>query len=578
MRTEIRKFLASTEPEVISITGHWGVGKTYAWRRYLVEARDERKIALKHYAYVSLFGLNSLEELKYSIFENTLDVSVINIAPSLATLKSHTDEIGKVLGKRAIGVLQQLPWLKTHIGAIGPAWFLSVRDTIVCVDDIERRGANLSAREVLGLVSFLKEQRNCKIILIWNDDAEDQGPGEFEKYHEKVVDRSLKFEPTPAESTRIALTENSATLGMLAENCMALGISNIRLIKRIERSVRELEKLLSKFDVDVLKQAIHSFTLISWSIYEPARAPSLDFLRRRGSDDTLMNKKALDRRDSVIEEELNSVPILPGSEASWNALLDVYKFSHMDEFDLVLLRGAQNGFFDEPDLAKCGKHMNDRINAERLDSSFAEAWEAYHGSFENDQEQVLDKIYEAFDKAVNRISLTSLNSCVDLFKTLGRPAQAEQMIKTFVERRGQEMSTFDLNHFPFQENITDPDVVHAVNQKFATFVSKRDPKAILISISDTSSWNPTDLNDLATLPVDDYYGLLKNNRGIELRKIINALLKFDNMVGATPTMQEMSKRAKEALKRIGEESPINARRVRRYGVVIDPTSKAAGRS
>lgn len=46
VRTEIRKFLAGTEPEVISITGHWGVGKTYAWRRYLVEARDEKKIGL----------------------------------------------------------------------------------------------------------------------------------------------------------------------------------------------------------------------------------------------------------------------------------------------------------------------------------------------------------------------------------------------------------------------------------------------------------------------------------------------------------------------------------------------------
>lgn len=90
--------------------------------------------------------------------------------------------------------------MKTHIGALGPAWFLSVNKTIVCVDDIERRGANLSAREVLGLVSFLKEQRNCKVILIWNDDAEDKERAEFEKYHEKVVDRSLNFEPTPNRS------------------------------------------------------------------------------------------------------------------------------------------------------------------------------------------------------------------------------------------------------------------------------------------------------------------------------------------------------------------------------------------
>jgi hypothetical protein len=521
---------------------------------------------------VSLFGLNSLEELKYSIFENTVDVSVINVAPSLATLKSHTDEIGKILGKKAIGVLQQLPWLKTHIGAIGPAWFLSVRDTIVCVDDVERRGTNLSAREVLGVVSFLKEQRNCKVMLIWNDDAEDKEKAEFEKYHEKVVDRSLNFEPTPTEAARIALAENSPILRLLAEDCITLGISNIRLIKRIERSVREIEKLLSKFDVDVLRQAVHSSTLISWSIYEPTRAPSLEFLRKRGSD------TPSDKKDSTVEEQLNSVSIRPGPEASWNALLDAYKFSHMDELDLVLVKGAQNGFFDEPDLDRCAQELNDRINAGRSDNSYTEAWDAYRDSFDDNQEQVLDKMYESFNRAVNRISLTSLNSCVDLFKTLGRPAQAERMIKTFVQARGQESSTFDLNNFPFQENVTDPDVIKAVTQKFATFASRRDPKAILMSISDTSSWNPTDLSDLAALPVDDYYQLLKNSRGIELRKIINALLKFDDMVGASPAMQEMSKRAREALKRIGEESPINARRVRRYGVVADQTSKVTEKS
>ncbi len=432
VRSEIRKFLAGSEPEVISITGHWGVGKTYAWRRYLIEARDEKKIGLKHYAYVSLFGLNSLEELKYSIFENTLDVSVIDVAPSLATLKSHTEEIGKVVGKQAIGFLQRLSPFKAHIGDIGPAWFLSVSDTIVCVDDIERRGANLSAREVLGLVSFLKEQRNCKVVLIWNDDAEDKERAEFDKYHEKVMSRSLTFAPTPAESTQIALAQSSLPLRMLAGNCISLGISNIRLIKRIERSVRELEQLLSKFDIDVLRQAVHSFTLIAWSIYEPARAPSLDFLRRRGS------WAPPDNKDKTIEEQLSSVPTTQGAEASWNALLDVYKFSSMDEFDLVLLRGAQNGFFDESDLKRCGKQLNDRITAERADRSFADAWDAYHDSFDDNQEEVLDKIYEAFNSAISRMGLTTLNSCVELFKVLGRTEQAQQMIRAFMTARGQE--------------------------------------------------------------------------------------------------------------------------------------------
>jgi hypothetical protein len=245
----------------------------------------------------------------------------------------------------------------------------------------------------------------------------------------------------------------------------------------------------------------------------------------------------------------------------------------MDEMDLVLLEGAQKGFFDEPALEVFAQGMHDQLAAARSDSSFSEAWDLYHDSFDDNKEEVLDAMHAAFKKAIDRMSLTSLNSTVEIFKGLGRPDQAQKMIETFVQARGQERSTFDLGAFPFAENVTDPDVVSALNKKLATFPIKKAPKAILIAISETSSWNSDDLRDLAALPVEDFYQLLKSSRGYELRHIINACLKFDNMGGASPEMKELSRRAKEALKRIGEESGINARRVRRYGVVVNPPPK-----
>ena len=61
VKDQIRRFLSSNEPEVICIGGRWGVGKTYAWKKYLKDAHDEADIALKRYSYVSLFGVNSLD-------------------------------------------------------------------------------------------------------------------------------------------------------------------------------------------------------------------------------------------------------------------------------------------------------------------------------------------------------------------------------------------------------------------------------------------------------------------------------------------------------------------------------------
>ena len=76
---ETRRFLASSTPEIICISGRWGVGKSYAWNRILRNAQANNAIALKRYSYVSLFGLNSLEQFRSAIFENLLDKSQIGV-------------------------------------------------------------------------------------------------------------------------------------------------------------------------------------------------------------------------------------------------------------------------------------------------------------------------------------------------------------------------------------------------------------------------------------------------------------------------------------------------------------------
>src|SRR6266478_9056950 len=90
---EIRRFLSTSDPEVMSFSGRWGVGKTFAWKKLLKAAQGDGKIPLN--SYVSLFGVNSLEELKYSIFENTVASSDVGVEPSLETLKSNTGAVVK---------------------------------------------------------------------------------------------------------------------------------------------------------------------------------------------------------------------------------------------------------------------------------------------------------------------------------------------------------------------------------------------------------------------------------------------------------------------------------------------------
>jgi hypothetical protein len=559
VENEIRRFLSTEEPEVICISGHWGVGKTYAWNHYLKDSLAKGGIALKRYSYVSLFGINSLDELRYSIFENSVKSSDIGVELSLETLRSNTSAAVEGLVRKSLRVMQQTPLTSSYVGGLGPVWLSSVRGTIVCVDDIERRGKELSSRDVLGLVSTLKEQKKCKVVLILNDEALESDKEDFQRYYEKVVDTSLKFAPSPQECARIALAGNSKTEKLLADSCVNLGISNIRLIKRIERSVRSIEPILAEFDEEVLRDAVQSLALLGWVVFEPSRAPSLEYLlKRRGA-----HIFSADNKKEPMSEE----------EGAWNALLDVYGFANMEEIDLVLLEGVRNGFFDPSLVKKHASVVNEQIKAAKLDSSFKDAWGLYHNSFDNDQEEVLKALYQSSLNGVKFISPVNLSSTLSLLKALGGADQAAEVVKHYVASHGANRQLFDLQNYPFAEDVTDPDLVKAFKEKYAQSKGQKEPATILLSMAETSSWNPEDIEILSALPVDEYYQILKRNKGANLRKIINACLLFDRINNATPDMSEISKRAKDAMKRIGRESTINARRVKAYGIEVEPKNE-----
>ncbi|WP_322887513.1 hypothetical protein [Sinorhizobium medicae] len=92
----------------------------------------------------------------------------------------------------------------------------------------------------------------------------------------------------------------------------------------------------------------------------------------------------------------------------------------------------------------------------------------------------------------------------------------------------------------------------------------RDIAAIMMAIKD--GWGESQLTTLATAPVDEYRKAFKAHSGQELRRMLANVFQFERIVNASEEMREVPRRAREALKQIGSESPINARRVARFGV------------
>lgn len=554
--SEIQRFLASEEPEVLCITGKWGVGKTYSWNHYLRSGQEAGAIKLGTYSYVSLFGKNSLDDLKRSIFEEA-ESTKPRETDKLTNARGLAERFGRKAAPKIPHLIKALK-LGEWGAVAAPFFFLTVRNQIVCIDDLERAGRGLDAKDVLGLATFLKEQRNCKVALLLNDQELTKSDKKtYASQLEKVADTVLIFDPTAKESAAIGVSKQTPHADLLARHCETLGIVNIRVIKRIERIARRLQEVLTDFDKAVFEQALHSATLFTWARFQPDAAPPIGLLKDRRRFHGLRSQK-----DSGVDPDAN-----------WRAELQAYGYTDTDDFDLVLLDSIERGYFDEARIRQAAGVLQEQKRAAAVENSFQAAWDRFHGSFADDQEEVLDALYESFKRSVDLISPTNFSGTVEALREMGRQEQAEELIQFYMDRRTADREFFDLDAYAFNRDVRDAAVVEAFKRKYASFPDTRDPEDILKEIGARNGWNKDDISKLSALKVEDFYAIFKASSGNDLRRIVKAALTFRTVTNPTPDMLQIVSTATEALQRIGRESPLNARRVQNYGV--DVTVKSA---
>lgn len=551
VKSQIANFLKSDHPEVMAIKGGWGVGKTYSWNKFLLTARNNNGIALKKYSYISLFGLNSLDAFKYSIFEQVVPTDLVGSQPSIETFKQNTVGLLGSMGRKSFNLFRESSLLKGLSPAIQSLSFLWLTETLICIDDLERRGSFLCIKDVLGLVSFLKEQKKCKIVLLLND-GED-GLEDYAKYREKVIDTELWFAPTSSECVSIALDTEEPDMALLAKFAQKLDIRNIRILKKIERLVMLVRPLLSSFDRDVAYRVVHSLTLFSWCYYRSDNSiPTLDYVTNRGYS-------AWGIGDEFGDQE----------HKKWKSALNNYEYLMTDELDLVLASAVRTGYFVEADILREASKQNQLIVAAKSENSFSEAWEIYHGSLENNQSDVIARLYESFMVNVKNITPLNLNGTVTLFRELGENEKASELIAVYLEKRRDEKELFDLKTSNFFGDVRDSEIVDKFNRVHESTVTPPTAAQVLAKIVEQRGWDSKDENVLVTTTPDQYYAIFKSLKGKDIALCINACLQFGRSPDAPEQQKKISVNAIEALKRIAAESEINRRRVKKFGIEID---------
>jgi hypothetical protein len=546
--SEISAFLASTTPEVLCLRGVWGVGKTYTWTNCVQKARQQNKLGLSQYAYVSLFGLASLQDLKYAMFEETIRTSDNSDGSSAETFWNKLSWI-ESKGRKALQ-FAQASIVRRYLPPVETLAFAGVRKQIICIDDLERHSKSLSLKDVLGLSAFLRDQRSCKVMLLLNEkEFEEDDRKVFDTYLEKTVDRNLVFSPTASEVMQAALPSSDPHSKGIARRSVQLNISNIRVVRAILAAMHRLSPMLEGYDELIVEQAKSTLVLLMWMRLQPNQAPSLEFIQNRRNRYRPGNQEQLDPKEAV-----------------WVALLEGYGFSVIDKLDQAILDGIDNGFFNPDKVSQAANELNSNLVARRAEKAFANAWDMYRDSFDDNADQVLDAMYKSFEENYPYISPLNLNSTIRLFKELDRPDVAREMITTYVNNRNEDRKFFDLerNHF-LKEDLTDGDLILAFREKANSLAIQRDLYDLLIA--SLENFDNEILDPIADSTVDDFVELFRSKKGVELKRAIQASLQFMRISNASDTMRRISEKAQAALSEIGASSALNRLRVERFGIL-----------
>lgn len=546
VRAAIERFLLDKNPQVLCIRGAWGTGKTFTWDNVLerLATDTKKKLAYDTYAKVSLFGLNSIQEIKREIFQASKPVTKIGKEFDPNDLKDLYST-----GKSSNLIFKALSiWSDNAMDAAIEAASLLARNQLICVDDLERKGKELRSVDVLGYISHLRDVRKCSVVLLLNDE-ELEDKGEFESYLEKVVDLYVRFEPTCQEIADIAVPEAERdTVGDLVRaNAVTLGITNVRVIQKILRLVRDLTPMIADYSFQVTKSATATITLMGWSYLQPEQAPSLAYL-------TKIHKQLFSSEDEESEDE-----------KKWSAQLAAYGYSYTDDFDLLLLQGVKNGFFVKSEVDKHAAELHRADVREKTKEEMLGLWKLFRDSFTSTEAELLDRFYAVAMRNIENLLVSEMLGVENLLREFGDP-RATKVLDRYIEVNRARPRAFDLSIFEDYGERIDPDV--RLKLLDASYEQQPDwAPAQLLQELDSIAYRDEIQQKAAAMPIEDYIAILKNYEGEELSKIMSGLRRDLSVINPSENSITIMDKAGMALREIAKENRLNHKRAMATGLI-----------
>lgn len=551
VRSVMTRFLTEPGATVLVLKGAWGTGKTHTWDGLLKANKD--RAALPTYAYVSLFGLTSITELRLALVAKSLPTKYFGDKIDWDRVNSDWKDLAKGHAKRLVAVAARfkdaMPYVKDVSISVDSIAGFVMGETIVCLDDWER--ATISPEALLGLISELKVEKKCKVILIFNDGQLDEEKEKiYSSYREKVVDIELAFAPTPTESVEIAVRPTDPYATLLKNSLLKLEISNVRLIRKIVSLVGLLREPLRHTRPATQQQVIQSAVLFAWVHYgeKSEKKPSIEFVR------------SWDRMGTALRDRHEAPD--PDRER-WSSVLVTYGYISTDELDLAIDQVISRGYVEGTPLLEHISSQEKLFEASDRQKVLNDAWDLYHGSFENNADEVIQALNRGVRESAQYISPMNFNSAIEVLRRLKSDAIADELIEFYIEQHAGQWDILNLKKNPFGDRVTDPQIRKRFGEVSAQQVRLPTLREAVMAAEENRGWSEEQNRVMKAATADAMYAELMAPEGV---KFLAGCEWMSTVIG----WEDFRDNLHSALRRIATTSPINAVRVSRFGINPDP--------
>lgn len=560
-RNALEAFLRRPVPGIMAVKGKWGVGKTYLWNEVVKSFSAGGGATV---AYVSLFGVTSIAELRRMIVarrapfpkSNTLKRKILTPVTKATTLLRYVD----------IGVVKHTALLAEAVedGVL--------RDIVVCVDDLERKEPSLSEHSLLGFLTSLRDEKNCKVVLLFNEEAASRKGGlgsTLSEYREKVIDSEVSLQPTPKEcfdlvfgpsiekedlftgkSIMFLSVDNRSVRGIFSD----ANIANIRVLRRTNEAFQFFEAKLER-----------RYPLL-WPCFSGQIAKLCIFHFVYGNTISL---KEASMKDRWIQYYLDAGKAGEESEEAkrFKPIFDLNY--HPLETDALIVDYLTSGYVDFEEARGILKKVDDSLRRDTLGAESNRNWNLLWDNFKASGADFIAAQTLFLRANYDNMHVASFSQFVEVAEKIGECAEAQAMLERKISEFAER--TRDHDDLGFSLNGVTPIIVERINNLRATAVPHRKPISEVINLmSNSSSWNQRDVRFLAGYAENDFFDWLTSSTDPQL---ITKLKSFLSRIGDGVIAESVRNNFENALHRLAKRSKADEFRVRN-GVGLPQKPKA----